>query len=112
MRGVLALWLAPAVAVVCWYTLSAADVGQSLGSVYLSRDFREGVFLVAGHILGVAPERLPAMVASGFLLDTAILLAILGLRHRRAVAAFAAGLAASLRLSRAAPPADPAPPAE
>ena len=61
MRALLILWFTPLAAAFGWYFLSLADVGQTLGGVYLSRDLNEGVFLVYGELLGVEPERLPAM---------------------------------------------------
>ena len=109
MRPVLILGLAPTAMLFGWYWLSLADVGASFGGALLSRQMNEGVFFLLGHLLGVEPEQLPAMLASGLACDGALLAGFLMLRRRRAIAAW---LAARPLFSRAAPRYDRAPPAE
>lgn len=91
MRALLILWFTPLAAFFGWYFLSLADVGSSFGGFFLSRDLNEGIFLIYGHILGVAPERLPGLFAWGIACDSAVLFAIVGYRRRRAIAAWWAG---------------------
>ncbi|ORE99002.1 DUF6105 family protein [Aurantimonas sp. 22II-16-19i] len=93
MRALLILWFTPLVAAFGWYFLSLADVGRTFGGVYLSRDLNEGVFLVYGELLGVEPDRLPAMLAAGIGLDTALVTGIVAFRRRRRIAAWWAGRA-------------------
>ena len=88
MRGLLILWFTPLISFCGWYFLSLADVGQTFGGIYLSRDLNEGVFMIYGHLLGVEPDRLPAMFAAGLALDSAVLLGFIAFRRRRAIAAW------------------------
>ncbi|MBP0615407.1 DUF6105 family protein [Jiella mangrovi] len=88
MRALLLLWFAPLATVLSWYFLSLADIGQTIGGVYLSRDLNESVFLIYGHLLGIEPDRLPGMFASAIAFDTALLFAIVAFRRRRAIAAW------------------------
>lgn len=88
MRALLILWFTPLAAAFGWYFLSLADVGQTFGGVYLSRDLNEGVFLIYGELLGVEPERLPAMLAAGIGLDTALVAAFVAFRRRKRIAAW------------------------
>lgn len=85
MRAVLILGLAPAAMLFGWYWLSLADVGSSVGGVLLSRQMNEGVFFLLGHMLGVEPDHVPGMLASGIAFDTALLLAFVIFRRREAV---------------------------
>ncbi|WAP68742.1 DUF6105 family protein [Jiella pelagia] len=85
MRTVLILGLAPTAMLFGWYWLSLADVGSSVGGVLLSRQMNEGVFFLLGHLLGVEPDRVPGMLASGIAFDTALLLGFVMIRRRRAI---------------------------
>ena len=80
MRYILLLWFAPLAFFWGWYGLSAYDI--NMGMVFFSRDLHDAVFAIYGNTLGVAPEKIPPMVAGASIVDSAILGAIAAFRWR------------------------------
>lgn len=84
MRYILVFWGAPLGLFWGWYFLSLNDV--NFGTLFLSRRAHELVFEIYGRILGIDPEIIPPLVAKACVLDTLLIVGILGFRRRRAIA--------------------------
>ena len=70
MKWFLIFWATPLVFLGAWYGLSYNDV--SFGFFMLTRETHDLVFKVYGSILGIAPERIPPLVARALVVDTGI----------------------------------------
>lgn len=81
MRTILILWFVPIAFFWGWYGLSANDV--NFGNIFLSRRFHDHMFVLYGNILGLPPAEVPAKIAAAFILDSALLLAIVAFRWRK-----------------------------
>lgn len=80
MRAILLLWAIPLTFFWTWYGLSANDI--SFGTIFFSRALHDAVFEIYGRTLGVPASAIPAMLAWGCALDTAIILSIAAFRWR------------------------------
>lgn len=80
MRYILLLWFAPLAFFWGWYGLSAYDI--NMGMLFFSRDLHDAVFAIYGNTLGVAPDKIPPMIAGASIVDSAILGAIAAFRWR------------------------------
>lgn len=80
MRYILLMWFAPLTFFWGWYGLSAYDI--NMGMVFFSRDLHDAVFAIYGNTLGVAPDKIPPMVAGASIIDSALLGAIAAFRWR------------------------------
>ena len=81
MRYLLALWFIPFALFWGWYGLSAYDI--DLGSIFLSRDFHDHMFVIYGNMLGVEPTLVPGLIAGAFAVDSAILFGIAAFTSRK-----------------------------
>lgn len=86
MKWFLILWAGPVVLLGAWYELSYYDI--NFGLFILSRQIHDLVFQIYGQILGVPPEKLPAMVARAIMLDSCFVASIVVYRKRRAISAW------------------------
>ncbi|GIL03069.1 MAG: hypothetical protein BroJett030_29680 [Alphaproteobacteria bacterium] len=80
LKIVLLLWALPLVLFWGWYGLSVN--GVDFGTVLLSRELNELVFRLYGQMLGVAPDKVPAMIAGACVIDTGVIGAIAAWRWR------------------------------
>lgn len=80
MRLFLILWLTPISFIALWYGLSAHDL--SFGMRVFSRETHDVVFAIYSQALGVEPEALPPLLLRALIIDTVLVLAILGYRKR------------------------------
>ena len=87
MRYILLFWALPMGIFWGWYYLSYYDI--HFGYAFFSRQVHDLAFQIYGHILGIAPETIPPLVARACALDTALIFAILAFRRRREIAAWA-----------------------
>lgn len=112
MRFLLYFWAGPLAFFWGWYFLSLNDV--NFGTILLSRRLHDLVFEVYGQILGVSPDSVPKMAAEACLFDTFLVVALLAVRHRRALWRHAVRLRKTFSgsTSSEAPEGDPARPAE
>ena len=69
MRYILIFWAAPLGFFWGWYFLSYNDI--SFGMSFFSRQMHDLVFQIYGHILGIDPQIILAMVAKACIFDTA-----------------------------------------
>ena len=81
MFWILAAWALPLITFWGWYFLSAFNL--HFGYVLLTRQAHELVFQIYGETLGIDPAVLPGLVARACVLDTMLLLAILGVPSTR-----------------------------
>lgn len=86
MKWFLIFWAGPIIFLGGWYWLSYYDI--SFGIFMFSRQVHDLVFQVYGHVLGVPPESIPPLVARAIAFDSLIVFAIIGLRKRKAIAAW------------------------
>jgi len=84
MKWLLIFWAGPIVLLGAWYGLSYYDM--NFGFFMLSRQVHDLVFQIYGQILGIAPEKLPALVLRAVIFDSCLLFSIVAYRKRRAVA--------------------------
>lgn len=86
MRLFLALWAAPMALLWGWFGLSYYDF--NFGTLFLSRRMHDLVFMIYGNILGMDPATIPGLLAKACLLDTALLMGIIGFRRRKQIRAW------------------------
>lgn len=86
MKWFLILWAGPVALLGAWYFLSLHDM--SFGFFMLTRQTHDLVFEIYGNILGIAPEKLPALVARAIAVDSLIVMGIIALRKRRQILAW------------------------
>lgn len=84
MKWFLILWAAPIAFLFGWYGLSYHDM--SFGFFMLTRETHDLVFAIYGNVLGIPPETIPPLVLKAIVVDTFIVLGILGFRRRRIIA--------------------------
>lgn len=89
MRYLLIFWALPIGLFWGWYHLSLNDM--HFGLSFFSREMHDLVFAVYGKILGIAPDKLPPLVARACVVDTIILLGIFAFRRRRVIREWLAG---------------------
>lgn len=82
MKYLLLLWFVPLALFWGWYGLSLNDV--NFGSIFLSRELHDAVFVMYGQILRVEPESIPGLLASASVIDSALIGAIVAFRKRKA----------------------------
>ncbi len=80
MRYVILFWALPMSFFWGWYFMSLND--YSLGTQFLSNEMHQLVFSIYGHVLGVDPSEIPAMVAKACIFDTILIFGILAFRRR------------------------------
>lgn len=83
MRYILVFWAAPLGLFWGWYFLSLNDI--NFGTTFFSERLHRLVFDIYGHILGIDPQVIPAMVAKACLIDTALIFGIFAFRKRAAI---------------------------
>ena len=86
MKWFLLAWLIPVALIGGWYGLSYNDL--HFGFVILSRRAHDLVFQIYGNILGMPPEDIPPLVLKAIVIDTLIVVGIVALRYRKAIAAW------------------------
>ena len=86
MRYILIFWAAPLGFFWSWYFLSLNDV--NFGTTFFSERLHRLVFDIYGHILGLEPEVIPAMIAKACFFDTLLIFGILAFRKRAAIRAW------------------------
>ena len=86
MKWFLILWAGPVALLGSWYWLSYYDL--SFGFFMLTRQTHDLVFRIYGHILGIAPESIPPLVARAIVVDSLVLFSIIGFRRRKQIAAW------------------------
>lgn len=82
MRYILILWALPLTLFWGWFLLSAND--WHFGTIFLSRQLHDAVFLVYSEAIGVEPSALPAMLLWACVADTGLIGGIAALRWRAA----------------------------
>lgn len=80
MKWLLIFWAVPLALLGSWYTLSYYDV--SFGTMLLSRDMHDLVFVIYGQALGMAPEDVPPLVLKAIVVDTALVAGLIMLKRR------------------------------
>lgn len=88
MRYILVFWALPMGFFWSWFLLAYNDI--SFGMLFLSRELYDRVFMVYGHITGIAPDALPALIARACIVDTFLIFGIFAFRRRRDIAAWIA----------------------
>ncbi|WP_274424255.1 DUF6105 family protein [Chelativorans sp. YIM 93263] len=83
MRYLFIFWALPIGLFWGWYHLSFNDI--HFGLWFFSREMHDLVFGIYGEILGIAPDKLPPLVARACVVDTFILLGIIAFRRRRVI---------------------------
>jgi hypothetical protein len=86
MKWFLILWGGPILLLGSWYGLSANDM--SFGIFMLTRQAHDLVFSIYGNILGIPPETIPPLVFRAVIVDSGVLFAIMGFRHRKKILAW------------------------
>ncbi|MBD9371882.1 hypothetical protein IB238_04405 [Rhizobium sp. ARZ01] len=86
MKWFLVLWAGPIALLGSWYGLSYYDM--SFGIFMLTRDAHDLVFRIYGHVLGIAPESIPPLVARAIVVDSLFVFAIIAFRRRKRIAAW------------------------
>ena len=86
MKWFLILWAGPIALLGSWYGLSYYDM--NFGIFMLTRDAHDLVFQIYGHILGIAPESIPPLVARAIVVDSLIVFALIAFRRRRQIVAW------------------------
>lgn len=86
MKWLMIFWGGPVLLLTGWYGLSYYDM--SFGIFMLTREAHDLVFRVYGHVLGIAPETIPPLVARAMVLDTFVLFGLVALRRRREIIAW------------------------
>ena len=80
MRIILFLWAIPMALFWGWYALSVND--WNFGTIFLSKQLHDLVFEMYGRTLGIAPDAVPAAIASASAFDTLAVMALLAWRWR------------------------------
>jgi hypothetical protein len=83
MRYVLLFWALPMGFFWGWYHLSLNDF--NLGTKFFSKETHDLVFNIYGHVLGLDPTTIPALVARACIFDTFLIFGILALRRRKEI---------------------------
>ncbi|MCL6706640.1 DUF6105 family protein [Pseudomonas sp. R2.Fl] len=83
MKWFLILWATPVLLLSGWYGLSYYDM--NFGVFMLTRQAHDLVFQIYGHVLGIPPETIPPLVARAIVVDSFIVLGIVGFRRRRQI---------------------------
>jgi hypothetical protein len=83
-----AVWFSPLVFFWGWYFLSLNDI--NFGTIYLTRELHEIVFMLLGKELGIDPDTIPGIIAEACLFDTLVVIALWALRRRREIDAWTA----------------------
>lgn len=84
IRYLLIFWGLPLGSFWGWYTLSYFNAG--LGTIYLTRNFHDLYFELAGNILGVPPEAVPLIIAKVCVVDTLVIFGIAAIGKRHSIA--------------------------
>ena len=86
MKWLLICWAGPVSFLGAWYWLSYYDM--SFGIFMLSRQVHDLTFEIYGKVLGIPPETIPPLVARAIVVDSLVVFAIIGVRRRKAIAAW------------------------
>ncbi|WAJ31056.1 DUF6105 family protein [Antarcticirhabdus aurantiaca] len=86
IRAALFGWVLPVAMLGGWFGLASNDI--SFGTMVLSREFYDQIFVMYGGLLGIDPAKLPGIVLNAIVVDSLIVAGIVALRHHRRVRAF------------------------
>jgi hypothetical protein len=86
MKWFLVFWLGPIVFLGSWYGLSYYDI--NFGLFILTRQAHDLVFQIYGDTLGIAPEKIPGLVARAIATDSLFVIALLLFRRRKRIVAW------------------------
>ncbi|MDE1158974.1 MAG: DUF6105 family protein [Neorhizobium sp.] len=83
MKWFLILWAGPVLLLFSWYELSYHDM--SFGVFMLTRQAHDLVFEIYGSVLGIAPEKIPPLVARAIAFDSLVVFSIVLFRKRKSI---------------------------